>query len=80
MGEEPNAWHCIYQNPVTEEEMNYCWHSFVTYYNLQNVDGSTAPCAMKSLYFMPDCGAHEPVGRSSGENFGILAKIPALVE
>ena len=80
MGEEPNAWHCIYQNPVTEEEMNYCWDSFVTYYNLQNVDGSTAPCAMKSLYFMPDCGAHEPVGRSSGENFGILAKIPALVE
>jgi Flp pilus assembly protein TadG len=80
MGEGPDAWHCIYQNPVTEEQMNYCWDSFVTYYNLQNVDGSTAPCAMKSLYFMPDCDAHEPVGRSGGENFGVLAEIPALVE
>jgi Flp pilus assembly protein TadG len=80
MGDGENAWHCINQSPATEEEMQACWDSFVDHFNLENVDGTAAPCAKKSLYFMPDCGYHEPVGRSSGENFGILAEIPALVE
>lgn len=55
------------------------WNSFVTHFNLQNVDASPAPYAKKSIYFKPNCTAHIPEGNSGGENFGILAKIPVLV-
>jgi Flp pilus assembly protein TadG len=56
------------------------WDDFVSVFNLQNVDGSPAPYAKKSIYFLPDCTPHEPKGGSGGENFGVLAKIPVLVE
>ena len=56
------------------------WIDFVEHFNMQNVDGSPAPYAKKSIYFLPDCTYHEPAGLSGGENFGILAKIPVLVE
>lgn len=56
------------------------WDSFVTFFNLQNVDGTPAPFDQKSIYFLPDCTPHEPTGLSGGENFGILAEIPVLVE
>jgi hypothetical protein len=56
------------------------WNSFVDHFNLQNVDGTDAPYAKKSIYFLPDCTPHEPAGVSGGQNFGILAKIPVLVQ
>lgn len=56
------------------------WNDFVTEFNLQNADGTPAPYAKKSIYFLPDCTPHEPAGGTGGENFGILAKIPKLVE
>jgi len=56
------------------------WGEFVTTFNLQNVDGSPAPYDKKSMYFLPDCTPHEPTGGSGGENYGVLAKIPVLVE
>lgn len=56
------------------------WDSFVTYFNLKNADEQPAPYAKKSVYFLPDCTPHEPTGGSGGENFGVLAKIPVLVE
>jgi Flp pilus assembly protein TadG len=56
------------------------WSSFVQYFSLQNVDGSPAPYQKKAIYFKPDCQPHIPSGRSGGENFGILAKIPVLVK
>lgn len=34
----------------------------------------------KSLFFKPDCKFHKPTGSSGGNNFGVLAKIPVLVE
>lgn len=55
------------------------WNSFVDKFELQNVDGTPAPYAKKSIYFQPDCTVHIPAGSSGGENFGILAKIPVLV-
>ena len=55
------------------------WKSFVTNFDLQNVDGSPAPYTKKSIYFLPDCTPHVRVGVTGGENFGILAKIPVLV-
>ena len=56
------------------------WNDFVSNFELQNADGTPAPYAKKSIYFLPDCTPHEPKGISGGENFGILAKIPVLVQ
>lgn len=56
------------------------WNSFVSFFKLKNVDGQNAPYAQKSIYFLPDCKPHPPLGRTGGENFGILAQIPVLVE
>jgi hypothetical protein len=55
------------------------WNSFVTYFNLRNVDDLPAPYAKKSIYFLPNCDPHIPTGNTGGQNFGILAKIPVLV-
>ena len=56
------------------------WNSFAQHFNLRNVDGSPAPYAKKSIYFLPDCTPHEPGGVSGGENFGVQAEIPVLVQ
>jgi hypothetical protein len=56
------------------------WTSFGQHFNLQNVDGSPAPYQKKAIYFLPDCDPHELTGRTGGEDFGMLAKIPKLVK
>jgi hypothetical protein len=56
------------------------WADFVAHFNLQNADGTPAPYAKKSIYFLPDCTVHEPAGGTGGQNYGILAKIPVLVD
>jgi Flp pilus assembly protein TadG len=60
------------------------WNDFVSHFKLENLDASTgttsAPYVKKSIYFLPDCSPHEPSGGSGGENFGVLAKIPVLVD
>jgi hypothetical protein len=56
------------------------WNSFAEHFRLKNVDGSPAPYANKSIYFLPDCTPHMPAGTSGGHNFGILARIPVLVQ
>jgi hypothetical protein len=56
------------------------WLSFVSHFNLQNIDGQPAPYEKKSIYFKPDCSPHKLSGRTGGKNFGILAKIPVLVK
>jgi hypothetical protein len=55
------------------------WNSFVQNFNLQKLDGSPVPYQKRGVYFLPDCNDHQPKGRTGGENFGILAKIPVLV-
>jgi hypothetical protein len=56
------------------------WNSFVQHFNLRKLDGSLAPYQSKSIYFLPDCNYHQPKGRTGGENFGIMAKIPLLAK
>jgi hypothetical protein len=56
------------------------WTSFAQHFNLQNVDGTLAPYQKKAIYFKPDCAPHIPSGKTGGDNFGILAKIPVLVK
>ncbi len=63
------------------------WASFIRHFNLKNVSVTEggeevvkpAPFAIKSIYFLPDCSSHELAGRTGGENFGVLARIPVLV-
>jgi hypothetical protein len=56
------------------------WTSFVNHFGLKNVDDLYADYEKKSIYFLPTCDPQEPAGLSGGENFGILAKIPVLVD
>lgn len=56
------------------------WNSFVQDFNLKKLDGSPVPYQRRGVYFLPDCQPHQPRGRTGGENFGILAKIPVLVK
>jgi hypothetical protein len=56
------------------------WTSFVRNFNLQRLDGSPTNYRKKSIYFLPDCNSTQRKGRTGGENFGILAKIPVLAE
>jgi hypothetical protein len=55
------------------------WASLVKKFQLKNADNNWATFDKKSLYFLPDCDHHEPIGTSQGENFGMLARIPVLV-
>jgi len=64
----------------TDAERLAAWNSFVLHFNLKNVDDITATYAQKSIYFLPDCTPHELAGSSGGENFGVLAKYPKLVD
>jgi hypothetical protein len=60
-----------------------CWNDFVTMYNLQNAPGSdplAAPYQKKAIYFHPSCSYEKPNGGTGGKNFGILARIPVLVD
>jgi hypothetical protein len=56
------------------------WNSFVQNFNLQKVDGSPASYRRRGVYFLPDCNTHQPKGRTGGENFGIMAKIPVIAK
>ena len=56
------------------------WTSFAANFGLKNLDNTAAPYEKKSIYFLPDCNPHIPTGRTGGQNFGILAKIPVLVK
>jgi hypothetical protein len=56
------------------------WNDFASAFELQNVGGSNAPYAKKSIYFLPDCSPHDLAGVSGGQNFGVLARIPVLVD
>jgi hypothetical protein len=56
------------------------WNSFVDHFRLKNVDGTPAPYANESIYFLPDCNDHQGTGGTGNRNFGILACLPALVK
>jgi len=58
------------------------WASFVKHFQLKNWDpDEDAPLAKKSLYFMPTCCGVKPKGLGGdGAAFGIMAKVPVLVD
>lgn len=57
------------------------WASLVDHFDLRNWDSEIAPLAKKSLYFLPTCCGVEPTGLpGDGASFGIMAKVPVLVD
>jgi hypothetical protein len=57
-----------------------CWQKFAEYFRLkQNLSNDPAIYQDKTLYFLPDCAPQKPAGLTGGRNFGVLAKIPVLV-
>lgn len=65
------------------------WNDFVNTFNIRRPDGTLAEWdadpqvsgwRQKTIYFLPDCAFNEPTGRTGGENFGVLAQIPVLVD
>jgi Flp pilus assembly protein TadG len=65
------------------------WDNFVDYFNIDKPDGTPAyyndhapdsGWRQKTIYFLPDCSVHAPTGRTGGENYGVLAKTPVLVQ
>jgi len=73
---DPGRW----QGESTYTEGMARWDCFVNHFQLKNADDGYAPLAKKSMYFMPDCTPHEPIGVTGGNNFGVLARIPVLVQ
>jgi Flp pilus assembly protein TadG len=69
---------------TTEDSGRIRWASFVRRFDLRNVGpGDTAPYAtfkFKSIYFLPSCEPEEPRGTTGGRNYGLLARIPVLVQ
>ncbi|HSW37945.1 MAG TPA: hypothetical protein VLL97_00460, partial [Acidobacteriota bacterium] len=64
---------------VSSEREICCWNDFVSHFNLKNVDNLAAVYAKNSIYFVPSTTATEPTGATGGQNFGVLAKTPVLV-
>ncbi len=82
-GISPGTWSNADPDGVTR------WDDFVAAMNIRDSDGSLAEWSsdpqesgwrQKSIYFLPSCSYHEPKGQTGGENFGILARIPVLVD
>jgi hypothetical protein len=72
-------------NALDSSQRHACWQEFATEFNLHTADETpvgdlTHSDIQKTIFFLPDCTPHDPRGNSGGENFGILAKIPKLVE
>jgi hypothetical protein len=65
---------------VSSTDATVRWANLVSNYNLQDVLGNPPHYNQKTMYFFPDCKYHEPTGNTGGEFFGVLAKIPVLVE
>ena len=62
-----------------------CWNEFVTHFNFVDLNDQlainmSASDIQKLIVFAPDCSPHELTGRTGGPNFGVLAKIPVLVQ
>jgi hypothetical protein len=74
------TWNCS-TTGTTKADGQKCWSEFVEEFKLKDVlNQSPAFYEDKTMYFVPDCKAHIPMGTTGGQNFGILARIPVLVK
>lgn len=87
-----NLWKCTYADCGTAESPGQCcwdgtgapsgYDSFTKHFKMMHPPGSStpAPAQQKTIYFVPSCKMQEPVGGTGGQNFGVLAKYPVLVQ
>ncbi|WP_290653640.1 pilus assembly protein TadG-related protein [Aquisalimonas sp.] len=82
-GESPGTWSNDSDDGIER------WDDFVETFNIRKPDGTLATWdddpqergwKQKTIYFLPDCSFSEPIGQTGGENFGVLAQIPVLVD
>lgn len=80
-------WTCqSFPNPTNGDQRKSCWTEFVGHFNLQDGGGtrlSERPdlgYMAKSIYFLPACTPGKLSGTPGGENYGVLAKQPRLVD
>ena len=62
-----------------------CWLDFIDHFNLVTFQGTSIANVKlndikKTLFFVPDCDTHVPIGLTAGPNLGVLARIPVLVK
>jgi hypothetical protein len=79
------SWTCSTPAPRNVNERKACWNEFITAFNLLNAANQPATWQnggydAKSIYFLPSCSFVEPTGGPGGENYGVLAKQPRLVD
>lgn len=72
-------------NALDSTQRQQCWQEFATQFELKTADGTsvgglTPSDLQKTMFFRPNCEAHEPRGNTGGENYGVLARIPKLVQ
>jgi hypothetical protein len=88
---EMAGWICEYAaqglsvDDMTVEQRQECWSDFADEFELRTaddtmVDDLSASDLQKTIFFRPNCSYHEPRGTTGGQNFGVLARIPVLVE
>jgi hypothetical protein len=75
-----NDW--IAEDDVSVNNRKLCWERFAQHFGLKDLsqDGAYADYKKKSLYVSFLCQYKQPNGNTGGEYFGVLAKIPKLVE
>jgi Flp pilus assembly protein TadG len=57
-----------------------CWEEFADHFDLKDQDGNPGNWLKQTIYFLPTCQIHDPVGFPGGPNFGVLSKYPVLVD
>ena len=72
-------------NSLTISQRQQCWQQFADHFSLQTADGTsvgtlTAAQLQKTMFFVPSCEYHDLTGNTGGQNFGVLARIPVLVQ
>ncbi len=88
MNEVPTVmedWSCTTTDTLAARQE--CWKDFVDHFNLQNANGDPLTdeeyeemYQKKNIFFLPSCEDHKPTGGTGGANYGVLARIPVLVE
>lgn len=58
----------------------YCFNELSKEFDLKDKNGDPAKLEKKSIYFLPNCKVHKPIGNTGGENYGIIARVPYLVD
>lgn len=82
-----------FDNPTTTEPDNFeAWKDFVDKFNLKNADGKPETVndpddidyqnlyQHKAIFFLPNCEFSKPTGGTGGNNFGVVARTPVLVQ